>query len=113
MKSAPYKKRLYYKISDRAPAVSIQVLKESDGTPLDLTGASALFVMAVPNEVDKVNAAATITDAANGTVQYTWGASDLDAAGVYRGEFRISLSGGLQATFPPNGYFEIIVLEAA
>ncbi len=113
MKIVPYKKRLYYKAGDRAPAISLQVLKESDGVALDITGASVLFVMAIPNEDDKVSAAATITDAVAGTVQYAWGATDLDTAGVYRGEFRLTLSGGLQATFPPNGYFEIIVLEAA
>jgi hypothetical protein len=54
------------------------------GTYANLAGATVRFQMRRPNDKRfTVNAAATVTDAANGMVRYTWSANDLSVPGDY------------------------------
>ena len=64
-----------------------QQLKQADGTPVPLTGASVRLLMGIPGKPRKVAAAATILDAANGIVEYAWAAGDVDTVGVYLAEW--------------------------
>ena len=82
------------------------------GTAINITGASVLFKMRAVNSSSlKVNSSATITNASNGAVSYTFSASDTDTAGLFQGEFQVTFSGGAIETFPNSEYISINVLD--
>jgi hypothetical protein len=55
-----------------------------DGKPLDLTGKTVKFKMRhASSDVLKVNASASVTDADDGAVSYTWTDANLDTPGEY------------------------------
>jgi len=76
-------------------------LKDQDGNPVDLTGATVTFSMVnTSTGATKVNAAsATVTDAAGGKFKYSWGASDLDEAGNFLGEFTVTVGTDVQKIY--------------
>jgi BppU N-terminal domain len=101
---------LTFKKGDRLPAVQATLL-DRDGDAVDLTGATVLFLMR--NQVTKavkVNAAATLVNAALGIVSYAWAAADLDTAGFYEAEFEVTLA-GLKQTYPNDRFINIEVVE--
>lgn len=101
------------KKGDTRPELSITITDEATGNALDLTGATAKFYMDGEDGTAKVNGAtATIYDAANGKVKYSWQTADVDSAGRYLAEFEITLAGGGIVTFPQDGYIEITILGA-
>ena len=57
----------------------------------------------------KVDAAATIVDAANGVIKYVWIAADVNEAGDFIAEFEITFSGGKIQTFPNSKENRLIV----
>lgn len=85
-------------------------LVESDGTAIDLTNASAVqFRMATTHYDTLVDAACTITDAANGWVQYDWQAGDTDQQGTHKAEFTITYNDGTIETVPNDGFMEVVI----
>ena len=100
------------KQNDTRPTLSV-VVADSSGTAINITGASVLFKMRAVNSSSlKVNSSATITNASNGAVSYTFSASDTDTAGLFQGEFQVTFSGGAIETFPNSEYISINVLAA-
>ncbi len=84
--------------------------------PVDLTSASAVkFLMrsesAPAGSAPKVNAAATISDAAAGIVTYTWVDGDTDTEGIFEGEFQITWSDDGVETIPNDSYISIQVVD--
>lgn len=79
--------------------------------PIILTGSTVKFLMRVGTGAPKVNRAATITDAPNGIVTFTWQTGDTDAVGTFQGEFQITYSDGGIETVPNNGYLSIEVFD--
>lgn len=59
--------------------------------------------------VKLIDRAATIVDAPNGIVKYTWQSGDTDTASVYNGEFEVEFSDGRCETFPNAKYIGIKV----
>ena len=102
------------KVGDTRPELAITITDEATGSAFNLTGATATFTMKPEKGgTVKVNAAAaTIYDAANGKVKYTWQTADVDTAGRFIAEFEITLSGGGIVTFPQDGYIEVNIIEA-
>ena len=99
------------KQNDTSPTLSV-VIADSDGTAIDLTGASVQFKMrAVNSSTLKVNASASITNASNGAVSYTFSSSNTDTSGLFQGEFQVTFSGGAIETFPNAEYFSINILD--
>ena len=99
------------KQNDTSPTLSV-VVADSSGTAINITGASVLFKMRAVNSSSlKVNSSATITNASNGAVSYTFSASDTNTAGLFQGEFQVTFSGGLIETFPNSEYISINVLD--
>ena len=87
-------------------------IADSDGTAIDLTGASVQFKMrAVNSSTLKVNASASITNASNGAVSYTFSSSNTDTSGLFQGEFQVTFSGGAIETFPNAEYISINILD--
>lgn len=83
-------------------------LTYNNGSAANLAGATVNFVMRSMT-LSKVttNAAATVTNAATGSVQYTFTATDTAAAGLYQACWVVTFSGGQQQTWPTDGYIDI------
>ena len=100
------------KRGDTAPPFR-QRVTEINGLTVDLTGASARFIMRDPTgALALVSAPATITDASSGTVEYRWDPSDTAVAGRREAEFEITFADGRKRTHPALGYLDVYVLEA-
>lgn len=89
-------------------------LRDSQGNAVDLTGCTLEFRMVDDEGTAKiVGSAATVTDYEGGTFSYSWGANDLDTAGVYRGTIiREETASGKVEHFPGDGdTIKIIIVE--
>lgn len=99
------------KAHDRLP--SIQADLANAGLPAPLASATSVrFVMrlAAGGVAPKVDRAATIVDAALGTVRYDWLPADTDTPGVYQAEWAV-LYGTLPQTYPTSTYHSIEVVS--
>lgn len=105
-----------YKVGDRLPTYTATIL-EGAGTaseaPLDLTTATGveLILREVGASTNKVEAAADYVADATGSVSYEWAADDLDTAGRYNVEWRVTFPGTLPLTVPSRGHDIIIVTD--
>jgi hypothetical protein len=93
-------------------------LKQADATgalvPVALSGLTVKFSMANSAGTLIVNEATTgvsVTDAANGKVQYTFQAVDVTTAGTFYGWFTV-YSGTSHDTYPIGGRTLAIVIDA-
>lgn len=101
---------VYMKKNDRLPLLRV-ALKDSSGSALSLSGASVKFRMRKKGATDlKVDASASVIDAATGIAQYSWAAGDTDTPGKYDYEFVVTI-GGLAETTPSQGYGQLIVAD--
>lgn len=74
-----------------SPALT-DALTFSDGSYMNLSSCTVKFRMrALGSSVLKIDAAASITDAVNGEVEYDWVDADVDTAGEWRGWWNITL----------------------
>ena len=102
---------MFWKQNDTAPAIAEQLF-DGTGAAVVLTGASVKFMMWAPGDaVVKVNATATITDAATGKVSYTPIAADTNTIGDYLVEWQVTFSGGAIETFPNSGHQKVRVTD--
>jgi hypothetical protein len=94
---------LIFTQGDTGPDITAVIHAEDDpASPVDLTGATVRFQMRPPDGSRyKVDAQATITDAANGAVSYAWGANDLSRHGVFEAQWEVTYSGGKVVTTQP------------
>lgn len=89
--------------NDLLPKIPGQL--KQNGAAVPLTGATVEFHMKgpLPATTVKVNAAATIVDAATGEVEYAWSGTDTDTIGLYEGEWEVTYTAGSKPmTFPPK-----------
>jgi hypothetical protein len=100
------------KKGDTEPALEA-TLEDANGNAKDLTNADSVqFHMKDPTaDTAKVDKAATIDDAANGEVSYSWDGEDVDTTGEYEAEFEVSWSDGDTETFPKDGYLDLKILD--
>ena len=114
MSDIEFIKTFRIKKGDTAPPIAVQIMKESDNLPLDITSSTVTFSMyrTLDTSTLKVSAAAgSIVDGSNGKIQYSWIGADTDAPGSYSAEFTVTLPSGKIATFPPEGYILVEVLD--
>lgn len=100
------------KAGDTAPVVRATLL-DALGAAVDLTGATVRFVMATsttPRTV-KVDAAATVVNAAGGVVEYAWAALDTNTVGAYVAEFEVTYANTKVQTFPTTGYVDVTISD--
>jgi hypothetical protein len=100
------------KQGDTSPSLT-DTLTYSDGTTVNLTGASVnIVVRQLTSNSVSFNKSATVTSAtAPATVSYTFTAADTTAAGQYVANWIVVFAGGAQMTFPTIGELEITVEE--
>lgn len=100
------------KTGDIAPSIRRKLTSATDGSPVDLTGASAKFLMKDSAGNEKVNAAAVVeSPESGGVVRYDWDVADVDEYGTFEAEFQIVLSGGAVYTMPNDGYIIVEFTE--
>jgi hypothetical protein len=101
----------YLKQNDTSPAVRSQLF-DGLGLPVNLTGASVLFMAWFPGDAAvKINAAATLVDAALGIVSYTPTAPNTDTIGDLMAEWQVTFGGGAKETFPNGEWLKVRVLD--
>ena len=99
------------KQGDVLPILS-DTLTYSNGTAVNLTGASVKFAMrSITAMTTTTNTTATVVTAASGTVSYTFTALDTATTGRYQGTWIVTFSGGQQQQFPTDGYLDIAIEE--
>lgn len=97
------------KSGDTRPFFAV-TLTYSDGSAVSLSGASVLFKMRDDAGSLKVNAAATITDAAAGQCEYRPTAADTDTPGSYLAEWQVTFADTTIQTFPTRGHDRVKVI---
>lgn len=81
------------------------LLRFSDGSIPDLTGASVKFIARdVTSSVVKIDATATITDVPTAAVEYAMTADDSDTAGTYYCEWEVTFADTSVQTFPTRSF---------
>lgn len=101
----------YIKQNDTSPSLR-SFLRDGDGDPIDLTGATVKFLMRpIGGTTLKINDSAVIVTALSGLVQYEWEVGDTDTVGSYQAEFEVTYTGGDVETFPNNGYIRVEVTD--
>lgn len=74
---------------------------QNDGEPRDLTGKTVSFVIkTLSGGTIQAGGSVTVTDAANGEVEYDFQSGDVAAAGTYKAWFLIQDSGSEPDTYP-------------
>lgn len=96
------------KANDLLPVIEA-ILTLEDGSIPALSGTTVSFIMAKEGELAKVNAAASIVDAATGKVRYTWLLGDTNVPGTYRAEWEVIFPGPKPRTFPTTTYHTIAI----
>lgn len=101
----------YIKQNDTVPSIRAE-LQNGSGDAIDLIDATVRFHMrAIGSSQSKVNAAASVINAAGGVVQYNWIAADTNTIGAYQAEFQVTYSNGTIETFPNDGYILIEITD--
>lgn len=77
---------------------------------IDLTGAMVSFILKNPSGSILIKAAATITDAATGQVEYQPTADNMANAGTFSQEWEIVFSDDSILTVPNDGYNEVQII---
>lgn len=95
------------KKGDLLPEIAAQLIGP-DGTHLVLDGATVKFTLRTPNGVVVINQrTATVVQATQGRVKYTWQPGDTDVIGTHDAEWIVVYPGGKEMTVPNSGYDKI------
>ncbi len=86
-------------VGDTKPPLSAKIAR-ADGTPVDLTGATAQLVYWPLYGGEPVYRSMTVTDAPAGKVTYQWIAGDTAAVGRFVFFVKITFSGGSSLSAP-------------
>ncbi|MEN8659819.1 MAG: BppU family phage baseplate upper protein [Marivita sp.] len=88
------------------------VLTDENGTPINLTDATAVrFHMRDAEGTVVIDADMTVVSPADGTVYYSWQGADTATAGTFEAEVEVTYSTGKIETFPNNTYTEVIITD--
>jgi hypothetical protein len=101
----------YWKQGDTSPAIAEQLL-DGLGAAVNLAGATVKFMAWFPGDATiKINASATITDAATGKVSYTPNSTDTNTLGDLMCEWQVTFGGGAVETFPNWRWLKVRVTD--
>lgn len=100
----------YIKQGDSTPALEV-ILRDEDGVPVNLTGATVEFHMETLAGAIVINRAASVTDPTLGRVSVIWQAGDTANEGTYNAEFEVTFNSGAVQTFPNDRHMTVEVFE--
>ena len=94
---------------DNKPDVLGTIRDTASGDPLDLTTAANVFfrMRKADDRRWTVNGLATITDAVNGRVRYSWGSNDLANDGDYEAYFHVVWADTTKQSTDPVNSIEV------
>lgn len=99
------------KRNDTSPGIRT-TLFDGNNLPVDITGNKGVrFHMKDASGTVVIDDAATVADAANGVVTYTFTALQTDTVGTYQVEFEVTYADDAVETFPNNGNSTITIVE--
>lgn len=101
------------KQNDLSPSIQTQLL-DGAGDPVDITGNLGVTFhmrLAVDPFTVVIDEAATVVDAATGTVRYDWQSGDTDTNAVYQAEFEVIYADSKPETFPNDSYITVTVVD--
>lgn len=102
------------RVNNRLPNYLLDVYKE-DGTPLDLSAATAVvFTMVAKDSTKKIDAVAGavivgLDEVTQNRLSYAWAAIDTDTAGRYTAEFELTFPTALPRTFPASNKIKLVI----
>jgi len=105
----------YIKVGDTGLDLNA-IVRDSNGDPKDIAGATVRFHMRPIEGGDATVAAAATNDQAGsgtGAVKYSWAPTDVDTAGWFVGEFQITYVGGDVESFPNDRAGFLIKIQEA
>lgn len=91
----------------------VATLRDDNGNPVDLTGATVHFRMKQPgSDVRQVDDTCLVTDSSEGQVTYNWSDGDTDTVSHYNAEFAVDYGGGsdYDEYFPSDKYLSMRVM---
>lgn len=97
------------KRNDTKPVLDVAL--QSDGSQVDLSGASVQLHLQDDSGTVVLDTAMTITNASTGAVEYQWQAADTATAGKFQAECEVTYSDGAIETFPLDGSLDIVITE--
>lgn len=105
------------KQGDTWPALTAQLWEQENGLPLDLTEADAVHVWLRSETKAILTDPCEIIDAANGKVRYQFTAAETAEVGVYRVEWEVHFTPGVDGkartrTVPNDDYLTLTIVEA-
>ena len=97
------------KENDTSPTFQ-RTLTDASGTAVNLSGATVIFKMYDQMRTTQViSATATLVDATNGVISYTFQTADTVTPGWYWVELEVTFSGGAVETYPNSGYISLLI----
>lgn len=101
----------FIKRRDQLPEI-VAILKDATGAVINLSGATVRFIMVSKDDGSGViDAPATVVDAVNGKVKYSWEVGDTDTSGTFNSEFEVTFGSGLSETFPNNKNLQVKITD--
>lgn len=111
MSNRTARSRFNIRQNDDDPPID-DTLQDEDGNTVDLTTINSVnFHMEASDGTVKVNAAASVTDGANGKVEYQWSGTDTDTVGWYKATWEVEYSDTDKETFPTGTEKDYIVVR--
>mgnify|MGYP001035203391 CR=1 FL=1 len=97
---------------DTSPTIGMN-LQDATGEPVSIVNAlDVRFHMRLRGQQTlKIDARASVIDAATGVVKYDWMPEDTNTAGRYEAEIEVTYTDGATETFPNGGYETIIIID--
>lgn len=100
---------LTYTAGDSEPSFEF-VVYDRDGSPLDLTTATALeFRAKLTTGATLVSRSCSFVDRANGVGKATWATTDLATIGIYNVQVRVTWATGRWSSHPNDTYDALVI----
>ena len=98
------------KRGDLLPAFSFR-LRNGDGTPPDMTGATVVMNMrdARTKALVITRGSVVVVDQPDASVRYDWTAPDTAVVGLFAAEFEVVFADGRAATYPNRGFIPVLI----
>lgn len=99
----------YLKQGDTLPIPTATLIDSMTGQPVNLTGCAVFFHLGNFTNEDLIDSPASIVDAINGKVSYSWLPTDTNIAGAFVSEWKVVFADSSIITFPVSTYDSVII----